>query len=137
MSHRDDAEVLFANECFYTAFSSGDSEAMSSLWGKEGAVTCLHPGWEPLLDRNNILASWNAILQAPPTIKFHAPTLISLGQDGAVVFCWEEIESTFIMATNAFRRETDGWKIAHHQAGPAAGSPPQSDRSTASSDIPN
>ena len=124
MSERDDAEILFANDRFYAAFAGGDAAAMTTLWGEEGPVTCIHPGWEPLLERNHVLASWSAILQAPPPIRCHAPHLIPLGADGAAILCWEEIDGNYLAATNVFRREAGGWRLVHHQAGPASGKPP-------------
>ena len=127
MSSRDDAEVLFANERFYAAFAAGDAGAMTALWGKEGLVMCMHPGWEPLVERNHVLASWTAILQTPPPIRCHVIKVVPQGDDGASVLCWEEINGHFIVATNAFRREADGWKIVHHQAGPSTGTPPKSE----------
>lgn len=125
MISRSDAEVLFANERFYNAFAQGDGAEMNGIWGREGAVTCLHPGWEPLLKRHDIIASWTAILAEPPGICCHSPTVVMLGQHGASVLCWEEIQRTYMLATNVFRREADGWKIVHHQACPTSGTPPK------------
>lgn len=127
MSARDDAEVLFANERFYTAFAEGDSEAMEDLWAKQGAVCCLHPGWEPLHDRAQVIASWNAILQSPPPVLCAAPRVLPMGPDGAGVVCWEAIGQDYLIATNLFRREAGVWRIVHHQAGPVRGAPPKQD----------
>ena len=129
MTARDEAEILFANDRFYAAFAAGDAGEMGRIWGSEGPVACLHPGWERLMDRNHVLASWTAILQAPPPIRCHAPTVLSLGQDGAAVLCWEEIDGNYLIATNVFRRESEGWKIVHHQAGPTPEKPPGAESS--------
>lgn len=121
------AEVLFCNERFYAAFADGDFPAMAALWGEEGSLCCLHPGWEPLHDRTQILASWQAILQTPPDIRCADPNVLSLGPQGAAVICWEVIGGDPIIATNLFRQEAGGWRIVHHQAGPARGGPTGTD----------
>lgn len=125
MTQRDDAELLFANERFYTAFAGGDAEEMARLWAESGETCCLHPGWEPLFGRNRILASWNAILQAPPPVRCVAPRPVPTGENGGAVICWEEIGGEFLIATNLFRREGGEWRIVHHQAGPVRGTPPE------------
>ena len=50
-------DVLAANEAFYDAFAAGDMEAMSAIWAKEADVTCLHPGWNPIFGRQEVLDS--------------------------------------------------------------------------------
>src|SRR5262245_1739993 len=58
MMTRDEAEVLAANEAFYTLFASRDLAAMEQLWAKSHAVTCIHPGWSPLMSRASVISSW-------------------------------------------------------------------------------
>jgi gentisate 1,2-dioxygenase len=50
----------------------------------------------------------------------HSPSAIRfvMQGDGAFVVCFEEVAGAFLIATNYFRREADGWKMTHHQAGP-------------------
>jgi|TARA_R110000772_G_scaffold53217_4_gene121820 ketosteroid isomerase-like protein len=121
---REDAEILFANERFYAAFAGGDEAAMVALWAEDGTVCCLHPGWVPLQNRREIMASWSAILQAPPPVACVAPSVLSLGPEAAAVICWEQIGDNFLIATNLYRWERDAWRIVHHQAGPVNGRPP-------------
>lgn len=121
---REDAEILFANERFYAAFAGGDDSAMDALWAEGGTVCCLHPGWEPLQSRREIMASWSAILQSPPPVTCVAPSVLSLGPEAAAVICWEQIGDSFLIATNLYRREKGAWRIVHHQAGPVNGQPP-------------
>lgn len=124
MTNAGDPEILFANERFYAAFSQGDLPAMAALWSENGPICCLHPGWEPLNDRDRILASWEAIFQAPPPVRCVAPEILPLGRDGAAVVCWEEIDGDYLLATNLFRHEDGMWRMVHHQAGPTRGEPP-------------
>jgi ketosteroid isomerase-like protein len=116
-------EILFANEAFYQAFADGDATAMEALWAEDAPVACLHPGWEPLYEREHVIASWRAILQSPPPIRCLAPRVYDLG-DSAFVICWEEVGDQVLIATNIFAREAGQWRIVHHQSGPTAGKPP-------------
>ena len=40
--------------------------------------------------------------------------------DTALVICEEELGGGTLIASNLFVRETEGWRIAHHQAGQLA-----------------
>jgi hypothetical protein len=122
MSQHD--AVLFANEAFYLAFSSCDLAAMTDLWATGVPVSCIHPGWAPLLGRDDVLDSWKGIFsgQAPPPITCHGPCAHVYG-DAATVLCYERIPESYLIATNIFVREGGLWKIVHHQAGPTNGDP--------------
>jgi ketosteroid isomerase-like protein len=115
---------LFANEAFYAAFATRDIEAMREIWSRSPTVTCIHPGWAPIIGRQNVLRSWQAILsnpQSPLIICSNASAYVL--SDVAYVLCHEHVEQTALAATNVFVREGGGWKMVHHQAGP---SPPPS-----------
>lgn len=122
--------VLFANEAFYRAFADRDEESMELLWSENQQVACLHPGWGPLFGREEVLASWKAIIQNPdsPAIFCHDAQARILG-DNAYVICFEEIDGNFLVATNFFAREGRVWKLVHHQAGPTSVRPQVRDSS--------
>jgi len=120
------AAVLFANDAFYLAFATRDLGAMDAIWAQDAPVSCVHPGWEPLLDRDEVMESWQAILTNPsathitpknPTVHVHG--------DIAIVICSEILDQGFLVATNLFVHEDGQWKIIHHQAGAAP--PPEAD----------
>lgn len=121
MSDRD--AVLFANEAFYLCFAAGDTEGMAALWAEEAPVSCIHPGWEPLNGRQVVIDSWRSIMNAgAPSIRCRE-AVASLYGDTAMVVCYEEMDSGFLIATNLFVRESGGWRMVHHQAGPTRGKP--------------
>jgi ketosteroid isomerase-like protein len=125
-SSADTAAVLFANDAFYLTFQSGDLEAMEAIWSDRDGISCIHPGWPPLIGRETVMQSWRAILANPDqqTVMAHA-ALTELHGDSAIVICYELVGQFALVATNVFVRERDGWKLVHHQSGETP--PPQTE----------
>jgi ketosteroid isomerase-like protein len=111
-------EVLDANTAFYAAFAGRDVEAMDGLWARSAPVACVHPGWDVLTGREEVMASWRAILggDAPPITCTRASAHV-VGP-AAFVVCHERVPGARLVATNVFVREGGAWKMVHHQAGP-------------------
>jgi ketosteroid isomerase-like protein len=107
-------EVVTANEAFYRAFRGEDLPAMERLWAQRAPVACVHPGWPPLIGREQVMASWRAIMSggAPP-IRCGAAHVLLLGLVAQVV-CEERIGASRVIATNVFVREDDRWAMVHH-----------------------
>lgn len=122
------AAVLFANDVFYLAFANQDLEAMEGIWAREIPVTCIHPGWDPLSDREEVMESWESILNNPTAthITCKNPTVRVFGEFACVI-CHEVLDQGFLVATNLFVQEDGQWKIIHHQAGAAP--PPEGEES--------
>src|ERR1700691_3328522 len=98
----DDADaVLAANLEFYRAFTTRDIDAMEALWANTSPVACLHPGWPPLVDRDEIIDSWRGILSNPgsPRIICYDERVFLYG-DTAFVICEEEIANATLIASN-------------------------------------
>jgi ketosteroid isomerase-like protein len=114
----DSDAVLAANLEFYRAFTTRDLAAMDALWARAAPVACIHPGWPPLADRDEIMQSWQGILSSPqsPRIACYDERVLVFG-DTALVICEEELEGGTLVASNFFVREGDAWRLAHHQAG--------------------
>jgi ketosteroid isomerase-like protein len=112
-----DLEVLEANEGFYRAFASRDVAAMDGVWADRHPVACIHPGWDVLAGRREVLASWRRILEAAdaPHIACSLAEAHVLG-DAAFVTCHEVLPGGRLAATNVFVREAGAWKMVHHQA---------------------
>jgi hypothetical protein len=120
--------VLAANQAFYDAFANRDLAAMDALWSREGPVACIHPGWNPLTEREEIIAAWAAILRNPdaPDIQVENPVPMLLG-DTAMVICHERVGGALLACTNLFRLEQGVWRIVLHQAGPVSEEPARSE----------
>ena len=116
--------VLFANEAFYAAFAARDVEAMDDVWSRRETITCIHPGSSPIFGHKRVQRSWRMILNNPqsPAVVCRDAAAQMCG-DVAYVLCWEQIEHTFLAATNVFVREDGRWRMVHHQA--AAAPPPE------------
>lgn len=116
--------VLFANEAFYLAFANRDLQAMDEAWARRHDVACIHPGWQPLSGRDEVMESWTGILanDEAPRVACRAPRAYLAG-DAAFVTCFEVIGKGALVATNVFCREGGLWKLVHHQAGPCNAGP--------------
>ncbi|MAO56972.1 MAG: DUF4440 domain-containing protein [Rhodospirillaceae bacterium] len=115
----DHAAILFANDAFYTAFATGDFDRMAEVWADDRDITCIHPGWRPLVGRADVMESWATILSSGETsdIRFVDPRVHASGET-AYVIGFERMPGTVLTATNIFVREGTIWRMVHHQAGP-------------------
>jgi ketosteroid isomerase-like protein len=129
----DARAVLAANQAFYTAFARRDLLAMDAVWAQRAPVACIHPGWDALVGREQVMASWRAILSGAgaPAIECQSPTAHLLG-DAAFVICYEAVRGARLIATNLFVREDGAWRMTHHHAAPVP--PPADDEADADDD---
>jgi hypothetical protein len=114
-----EAEVLAANQAFYDAFAGGDVGALDALWAEHVPVACIHPGWEALHGRHDVMASFRAILRggSAQAVRCVRPSAHVVGES-AYVICGEAVEDAELVATNFFVLEDGRWRLVHHQAGP-------------------
>jgi len=109
--------VLAANEAFYVAFASGDSDAMQDIWSATADITCIHPGWPALNGQLAVLDSWRSILASNTPLIAVADAEVRIIGDMAYVICNEHLEPGTLIATNIFIIEEGTWKLVHHHAG--------------------
>ena len=117
----DEVEVLAQNRAFYAAFRQRDLDSMDELWAQRVTVACVHPGWQPIRGREQVMASWRAILgqSSVPQVRCADASAHVMGET-AFVLCEELLGEGRLVATNIFVREDDDWRLVHHQAGPMA-----------------
>ncbi|MFI8824580.1 nuclear transport factor 2 family protein [Streptomyces sp. NPDC053431] len=114
----------------------GDFDGITELWLDDGAteISCVHPGWPVLTGRGEVLRSYALIMANTDYIQFFLTDVeISLSGDVAVVTCTENILSggpaedgaalgplvgQLVVATNVFRRTSEGWRIWSHHGSP-------------------
>lgn len=112
-------EILAANAAFYKAFAERDYPAMAAVWAKNAPVSCIHPGWPPLMGRDAVLASWRDVLSAAEPIDIRVRDIGVQGYgDAALVLCGEILNGrAALAAANLFVREDGAWRLAFHQSG--------------------
>jgi len=122
MSADDEAAVLAANRAFYAVFRRRDIGAMRALWARDAPVSCVHPGWPPLIGRDEVMGSWEGILSHPesPAVACRDEKVRMIGKGQALVVLIEMIGANPLAATNVFVLEGGEWHIVHHQASPLA-----------------
>lgn len=113
-----EAEVLTTNNAFYDAFTRGDLGAIDALWARRAPVACVHPGWDALHGRDEVMASFRSIVAGGATrVRCTRPSAYVLGESAYVV-CGEDMGDAELVATNLFVREDGAWRLVFHQAGP-------------------
>ncbi|MEQ9556125.1 MAG: nuclear transport factor 2 family protein [Rhodospirillales bacterium] len=117
MSDRE--AILFANDTFYAAFAGGSIKQMRAAWADDRDITCIHPGWRPLIGQKDVMDSWATILSTGETadIRCVGARAFSHG-DTAYITGFERMPGTLLTATNVFVRAGAVWRMVHHQAGP-------------------
>ena len=131
--------VEVANTSFYTAIESGDLDLLEAVWldGPHAAdAICVHPGWETLRGRKEVLRSFAVIMANTSYIQFFLTDVdVRITDDVAVVTCAENILTGLdrgrgedgeslgfaggrVVATNVFRRTRGGWRLWIHHASP-------------------
>jgi len=115
--------VLASNREFYRAFRERDLEAMERLWADNTPVACIHPGWDALTSRSDIIDSWRGILanRQSPKIRCRDEAVLFVGET-AMVLCHEIIGDQALVATNVLVKQDASWRLVHHQATPLAAS---------------
>ena len=70
------------------------------------------------------MESWQAILDLGSTQGIRcAEPQVQLYGDLALVVCYEGLQNNYLLATNGFVQESEGWKLIHHQAAQTSGTP--------------
>lgn len=138
--NQEDDAISEANVNFYRAFEQGNVEIMAELWASTVPVSCVHPGWQPAVGREAVLASWGALFEGTTSVRFALRnTQIFLAGEVAWVLLLEDLTAVqeggerlqvVLQTTNIFVREAGFWKVAHHHASPAMGAalPPSDPR---------
>jgi ketosteroid isomerase-like protein len=114
----EELAVLDANSAFYGAFARRSFRAMDAIWAEGVPVTCVHPGWDAIRGREEVMESWRSLLGGdPPAIRCGTASAHVAGPVAWVV-CREIIPGAPpVAATNLFVKQDGAWRICHHHAG--------------------
>ena len=132
-------EVRVANGAFYSAFESGDLDAMAEVWDRSDRARVTHPGWPTLYGWAKVLGSWEAIFANTEFIQFvlteehvlvvDQVALVTLDEnilqasgspDGGAADT-EELSGARVAATNVFEHDGTRWRMVHHHWSPVSG----------------
>ncbi|GAA2742995.1 MULTISPECIES: nuclear transport factor 2 family protein [Kitasatospora] len=136
----DREAVAAANRALYEALENGDLEAVEAIWlgpgeaDDKGGVVCVHPGWPVLRGRAQVTRSYMLIMANTEYIQFFLTDVeVEVHGDVALVTCTENILSGGepeeegelgplvggkVVASNLFRRTSQGWKLWSHHGSP-------------------
>ncbi len=121
-----------AEAAFYHAFLKLDAVLMERVWSDGPETVCVHPGGDLLWGKAAVLQSWAEIFASAqrPSLRYQALQTTSAGD--IVIHLVEETirpgtspdtAASRVLATNIYRRGTDGWRMTtHHASLPVMGS---------------
>ena len=116
-----------AEAAFYAAFQMSDIEGMALIWDDHEAV-CIHPFGDRIEGKLAIMQSWQQIFAHDVQLRFTLIDLwvfsgdshgIHLVRENISVDESEGVKTMVVLATNAYRRVDDGWRMILHNASPA------------------
>jgi ketosteroid isomerase-like protein len=115
-----------AETAFYSAFENADLEAMMSVWSNDESIVCIHPHGPRLTGHAEVRDSWRQIMANSPRMIIRIDELNTVMDDGLAIRLVNEHIRTgpsaepelTILATNVYRRTSDGWRIIVHHASP-------------------
>lgn len=123
-----------AEAAFYSAFEARDADAMMAVWANDDSVVCIHPLTAPLNGRAAMAAGWLSIFEAAGKFRVQVEVAHEMREAGQVIRVVREYLTVGdetaprppILATNVYRKESDGWRMVLHHASPleVGGTPP-------------
>ena len=123
-----------AEAAFYSAFEARDVDAMMAVWASDDSVVCIHPLAAPLNGRVAMAAGWLSIFEAAGKFRLQVEVAHEMREAEQVIHVVREYLTIgdetgprpAILATNVYRKESDGWRMVLHHASPleVGGTPP-------------
>ena len=121
-------EVRQASEQFYEALNrvleESDTGPMEEIWSHGSDVSAMHPFGGRMLGWEEVRSSWEQAAQAfsGGQVTPDDVVVVALTDDAAYTLGTERGQGSIggetvgidWRATNAYRREADGWKMVHH-----------------------
>lgn len=115
-----------AESAFYDSFENGDQDAMMEVWDQTDDIVCIHPFGVRLEGVDEVREGWSGILNGDQRLSFRAESGWNFRSgDLAVHTVLEHIriqgdntEHTPLIATNTYRRTSNGWRMVLHHASP-------------------
>jgi ketosteroid isomerase-like protein len=144
-----------ANQAFYDAVETSDLDALEAVvldGPLAESVTVVHPGWPVLRGRREVMRSYALIMANTEYIQFFLTDVeVAVDGDTALVTCTENILTGgpaeedgsagslvggLVVATNVFRRNSDGWQLWVHHGSPVLAEDDDDEESEGPEDAP-
>ena len=115
-----------AESAFYHSFESGDPKAMMKVWDQTDDIICIHPFGTRLEGVRAVRDAWTSLLKGRQRLSFQVESRWNYASGDLVIHAvleririqGDDTAHTPIIATNAYRRTTDGWRMVLHHASP-------------------
>jgi ketosteroid isomerase-like protein len=126
MSPRSFLTPESAESAFYAAFEARNHDAMMAVWGQDDSIACVHPMSAPLNGRAAVAAGWHSMFEAAVQFRIQVELAHEIRSPDQVIRIVREYltigEETGsrppVLASNVYRRESDGWRMVLHHASP-------------------
>lgn len=127
LSAPDDVSLAFANEAFYSALRSGDSQSMANVWLRADTVSVALPPTGLAVGYDQVLDAWRqAFVSGRPTDIDIDILSVEIRPNLAWMVCKQQVEAVrgknviggMRIATNVFQKARGKWFMVHHHASP-------------------
>ncbi len=114
-----------AESAFYAAFQCGDLDAMMLVWANDSDIACIHPNGQRLVGVQPIRKSWEHILGSDTGLRIEVVARQAFHDQSLAAHLVNEhltLKDQFVrgavLATNIYRKSTNGWHMILHHASP-------------------
>lgn len=115
-----------AEAAFYQSFENGDIDAMMQVWDQSDDIVCVHPFGRRHSGTEEVARGWRGILSGGQRLAFRVESGSHQQDDSLAVHAvlehiriiGDDTRHTPIVATNAYRRTANGWRMILHHASP-------------------
>ncbi|VVE89505.1 YybH family protein [Pandoraea bronchicola] len=118
-----------AEHAYYEALRAGDIDTLMDVWSEDEEIVCIHPSGPRHVGPAAVRTSWRQILAngglqvAVSHLQVARNPLCAVHNvlEQIRVETHPEARYAFVLATNVYLKEADGWRLALHHASPAIG----------------
>lgn len=118
-----------AEHAYYEALRAGDTDTLMGVWSEDEEIVCIHPAGPRHVGPAAVRESWRGILGDGGLSVMVNHLQVAHNPLCAVHNVLEQIQVearpearyAFVLATNVYMKEADGWRLVLHHASPAIG----------------
>lgn len=118
-----------AEHAFYEALRTGDTDTLMDVWSEDEEIVCIHPSGPRQVGPAAIRTSWRQILAnggmhvsvSHLQVAHNPLCAVHNVLEQVQVETHPEARYAFVLATNVYLKQADGWRLVLHHASPAIG----------------